>query len=205
MKLWLAVGLLTLTVIACNKSGSGNTAGTARTDAKYDPCEELRKVNPHCDWKPHWDDSGVSVNAIDGTRTEFLAIDSSDADGLDAGRLHFANLRVCFKNGKLCGGRSVGVAVAVHGIVKPISYEDNYSTSVRLKFDDEKPVSQSWGIADSHDALFPYGKERQFLIQLLRHNRLVLEFSYYEQAPRTVSFELSGLTDKMKSIGVSDY
>jgi len=145
------------------------------------------------------------VNAIDGTKTEFLSMDSVDADGMDAGRFQYANLRVCFANGRLCSGKSVGVAVEVHGIVKPISSEEDYSTSVRLKFDDEKAVSQTWGIADSHDALFPYGKEKQFLIQLLRHNKLVLEFSYFEKAPRTVSFELMGLMDKMKSEGVSGY
>jgi hypothetical protein len=82
MKLWLAVvPLLTLTLVACNKSNSGNAEGTARSDTMHDPCEELRKMDPHCGWEPHWDDTGVSVNAIDGTRTELLAIDSSDADG----------------------------------------------------------------------------------------------------------------------------
>jgi hypothetical protein len=120
--------------------------------------------------------------------------------------LHYAGLTVCFKNGKLCGGQSVGVSIDVHGMVAPLGYEEGeeYSAHVRLRFDNEKPASETWGIADSHNALFPYGHEKQFLGQLLRHSKLFLEFSYYEQAPRTVTFDISGLAGKMKSDGLGD-
>ena len=77
-------------------------------------------------------------------------------------------------------------------------YNSEYGTCVQLKFDSDKPVSQTWGISDSHDTLFPHGKEGQFLSQLTQHNKLVLEFSYYEKAARTVTFDLAGLTEKMK-------
>jgi hypothetical protein len=100
--------------------------------------------------------------------------------------------------GKLCGGKRVGVGITVHGMLASEGYESEYSTAVRLKFDDEKPMSQTWGIADSHDALFPFGREKQFLNQLMQHKKLILEFSYYQQAPRTVAFEISGLAPKMK-------
>lgn len=73
-----------------------------------------------------------------------------------------------------------------------------YDTDVRFRLDDEKPIHQTWGIADSHDAIFPFGHERQFLSQLIKHKKLILEFSYYERAPRTISFEISGLAEKMK-------
>jgi hypothetical protein len=33
----------------------------------------------------------------------------------------------------------------------------------------------------------------------MQHKKLVVEFSYYEQAPRTVTFDLSGLADKLRS------
>ncbi|MBZ5719200.1 MAG: hypothetical protein LAO03_02360 [Acidobacteriia bacterium] len=180
---------------------------TARqSETPFDPCEGLRDANPHCGWNPHWEDSGVSTNAIDGRKTEFFSMESSDADGMDFGKLHYAELRICFDNGKLCGGRHVGVAVNVHGMVEPLGYEtgQQYSTAVRLKFDDEKPVSQTWGIADSHDALFPYGREKQFLALLVQHNKLILEFSYYEKAARTVTFDISGLADKMKAANLAN-
>jgi hypothetical protein len=175
------------------------TSGGAKSQTTFDPCESLRDSDPHCGWKPHWDNSGVSTNAIDGTKTEFLSLESTDADGMDFGKLHYAELRICFENSKLCGGRHVGVGVAVHGMLASKGYESEYTTPVRLKLDDEKPLSQTWGIADSHEMLFPYGREKQFVAQLAQHNKLVLEFSYYEKSARTVTFDLSGLADKMKA------
>jgi hypothetical protein len=180
---------------------SASAAGT--TAASFDPCESLRESNPHCGWKPHWEDSGTSVNPIDGSKTEFLSMESTDADGVDFDKMHFANLRICFKDGTLCGGKTIGVGITVHGMLASVGYESEYSTPVRLKFDDDKPVSQTWGISDSHDALFPSGKEGQFLSQLIQHNKLVLEFSYYEKAARTVTFDITGLADKMKSANLA--
>ena len=175
---------------------SGNAA---KSEASFDPCESLRDTDPHCGWKAHWENSSVTTNAIDGTKTEFLSLESSDADGIDFGKLHYAELRICFENGKLCGGKHVAVGVTVHGMLSSEGYDSQYSTAVRLKLDDEKPLSQTWGISDSHDSLFPYGREKQFLGQLIQHNKLVLEFSYYEKSARTVTFDLSGLADKMKA------
>ena len=116
---------------------------------------------------------------------------------MDFGKLHYAELRICFENGKLCGGQHVGVGVAVHGMLSSVGYDSQYSTAVRLKLDDEKPHSQTWGISDSHDSLFPFGREKKFLGQLMQHSKLVLEFRYYEKSARTVTFDLSGLADKM--------
>lgn len=173
-----------------------------KSEATFDPCESVRDANPHCGWTPHWEDSGVSTSAIDGTKTEYLSMESTDADGVDFGNLHYAELRICFENGKLCSGTRVSVGVSVHGMVSSESYESEYSTAVRLRFDDEKPLSQSWGIADSHDALFPSGREKQFLTQLMQHKTFVLEFSYYEKVPRTVTFDVSGLAEKMKELNL---
>jgi hypothetical protein len=170
----------------------------ARSEANFDPCESLRATDPHCGWKSHWESSGVSTNAIDGTKTEFLSLESSDADGIDFGKLHYAELRICFENGKLCEGQHVGVGITVHGTLASEGYETEYSTPVRLKLDAERPLSQTWGISDSHETLFPYGHEKQFLDQLMKHNKLVLEFSYYEKSARTVTFDLSGLADQIK-------
>jgi len=176
-----------------------SSAAAVKSETSFDPCESLRDTDPHCGWKPHWENSSVSTNAIDGTKTEFLSLESSDADGVDFGKLHYAELRICFENGKLCAGQHVGVGVAVHGMLSSEGYDSQYSTAVRLKLDHEKPLGQTWGISDSHDSLFPYGREKQFLGQLMQHNKLVLEFSYYEKSARTVTFDLSGLADKMKA------
>ena len=128
--------------------------------APTDPCATVIESDPHCGWKPHWENSGVSVNAIDGATTEFLSLESTDADRYDYGKLDYARLRICFENGKLCGGNNVSVGVKVGGMVAPMNYERSKDTSVRLRFDDEKPVNQVWGISDSNDALFPFGHEK---------------------------------------------
>ncbi len=196
----LALFVAAIILVGC---GSGSTPQkAAEAKAEFDPCKSLRRMNPHCGWKPHWDDSGVSTNAMDGTKTEHLSLESSDADGMSAGALTFAVLRVCFENGKLCGHDIVGVGITVDGMVAPLDYEHEHSTSVRVKFDDAKPSRQTWGIADNHESLFPMGREKSFLAELLKHNKLILEFSYFEKAPETVTFELAGLAEKMKSSGI---
>jgi len=169
--------------------------------ANSDPCKELRELDPHCGWAPHWTASNHS-SPMDNVKTDFLTIDSTTADGFSAGSLSYANIRVCFEGGKLCGHGAVGVGVNVDGMVRPSS-STMYSTPVRVKFDDEKPISESWGITDDHRGLFPYGKEQRFLTQLLQHKQLILEFSYYEHAPRTVTFQLAGLEDSLNSIGIN--
>jgi len=171
--------------------------------ANIDPCEGLRDNNPHCGWAAHWDDSGVSTNEIDGRRTEFLLMESSNPDGADFGDLHYAKLKLCFDDGELCGKKTIGVGVQVHGMLASSGYDEEYSTPVRIRFDDETPMRQTWGISDNHEMLFPYGHEKQFAQEMLAHKKLIVEFSYYEHAPRTVSFDLSGLGDAMQHSGLS--
>jgi hypothetical protein len=197
----LALLVAAFVLVGCKSGSAPEKAAEAKT--AFDPCENLRRVNPHCGWKPHWDDSGISTNAIDGIKTEHLSLESSDADGLSAGALTFAELRVCFENGKLCGHDIVGVGVTVNGMVAPLDYEHEHESSVRVKFDEEKPTRQTWGISDNHESLFPRRREKPFLAELLKHNKLILEFSYYEKVPETVTFELAGLGEKMKSIGIA--
>ena len=171
--------------------------------ANFDPCEGLREQNPHCDWKAHWEDSGVSVNAIDGTKSEFLSMESLDADGIDSGDLHYAAIKLCFDNGNLCHGNIIGAGIRVHGMLASLGYESEYSTPVRLKFDDGTPKRETWGMSEDHETLFPSGHEKNFATELTQHKKLFVEFSYYEQAPRTISFDLTGLDDAMKSKGLA--
>jgi hypothetical protein len=186
------LSLLLLFGLGCSKSQD------AKPESKFDPCDHLREADPHCGWKPHWYHSEGKTNAIDGTKSDFLSLESTDADGVNFGRLQYATLRLCFENKKLCGHRAVGVGVTVNGMLQPSSGL-NYATPVRLKFDDEQAARQTWGISDDHDTLFPSGREKQFFSQLLGHNKLVLEFSYYQKAPRTITFDLAGLSDTLQT------
>jgi hypothetical protein len=196
----LLVAIASATLCGCNKfSGSGVNK---ESNTGFDPCSTLREIDPHCGWKPHWEDSGPSVNQIDGAKTEFVEMDSSDPDGEDSGDLHYAALRLCFNNGKLCHGDTIGIGVNVHGMVDPV-YDSEYSTQVRYRFDGQSPLRATWGISDNHETLFPSGHEKTFASELLKHKELVLEFSYYEKAPRTITFDLSGLDGALKVKGLS--
>jgi hypothetical protein len=174
----------------------------AQSDAPVDPCAAIREQDPHCGWKPHWDDTGALTNALDGTKTEFLSLESTDADGVDNGGLHYATLKLCFKNGKACGGNSMAIAFEVHSWVRPLDDDTRYQTTVRFRFDNEPLEKQVWTIADSRDALGP-PSAKVFFSQLLRHQKLILEFSYDERSPRTLTFDLPGLAEKMKSTSLS--
>jgi TonB family protein len=107
-----------------------------------------------------------------------------------------AKIVVCFENGKLCGHTSIGARIDVDGFVS------SDSGSVRLKYDDNQPIRQRWSGSDSHDSLFPYGRENQFLAGLLSHKRLYFEFSKYEEAPQVVTFVIEGLPDAMQKAGL---
>jgi hypothetical protein len=188
-------------LIDCN---SGERKAT-QSDATLDPCAAFLERDPHCGWKPHWDDTGAITNALDGTKREFLSLESTDADGVDYDRLHYATLRLCFQDGKPCGGESVTVGFRVHGMVRSLDDDNQYLTAVRFRFDKEQLIKEHWTIADSREAFGPPSgkKVHLFLSQLLQHEKLILEFSYDEHSPRTLTFDLPGLAERMKSAGLS--
>ena len=107
-----------------------------------------------------------------------------------------AKIVLCFENGKLCGGTSISARIDVDGFV---SSDDR---AVRLKYDDGQAIRQQWSRSDSHDSLYPSGRERQFLAGLLNHKRLYFEFSKYEEAPQVVTFVIEGLPDAMQKAGL---
>jgi hypothetical protein len=189
MKYFAILLSLLLFMAGCNNSNTSSK--------QFDPCDGLRSLDPHCGWKPHWDTLGARVNKMDGSRDQHVSVDASDADGMVAGSLHYPELRLCFHNGKLCGGSDIGVMVAGHTVIEPLDYERSHSTSVRIRFDDGRPVRQVWGISDDDRALFPYGHEKQFANELLTHKVLYVEFSYYQHSAHTVSFQLNGLQEML--------
>lgn len=108
-----------------------------------------------------------------------------------------AKIVLCFQNGKMCGGSSIGARVDIDGFVP------TDGSPVRLKYDDEPAVRQQWAGSDSHDSLFPYGRGKPFLNSLLKHKKLYFEFSKYEEAPQVVTFDVAGLADAMRQAGLT--
>ena len=152
-----------------------------------------------------WHIQDPETNPIDGTKTQFLSVGSIEGQseshyvsGLGSIPIHksTATVVLCFRNGKLCGGSSIGARVDIDGFVT------TDGSPVRLKFDDGQAIRQQWAGSDGHNALFPYGRERQFLISLLNHKKLYFEFNKYEEAPQVVTFDIAGLSDAMKQAGL---
>jgi hypothetical protein len=108
-----------------------------------------------------------------------------------------AKIVLCFRNGKLCSGDSIGARIDIEGFVS------SSEGSVRLRYDDSPPVKQNWSASDSHSALFPFGRERQFFAALLNHKRLYFEFSKYEESPQVVTFVINGLPEAMQQAGLT--
>ena len=136
------------------------------------------------------------MNALDGTRKEFLSLESANADGTDGGRLSYALLRLCFHNEKPCGENALAVAFTVNGTVQSIDDDNRYKTSVRFRFDADALKKQSWTIADSRDA---FGPTPAFILQLLQHQKLIMEFSYDQRGERTLTFDIEGLAKTMET------
>lgn len=190
--------ILMVLVVGCGKPAASDSTKTEQAASSPVPIPASTAATGPI---TNWVDLGITTNAIDGTKREHLSLESTDTLLTSVGESSHAEFTLCFEDGRLCR-EVVAVGVKVHRMVEPLSYESQTDTPIRIRFDDEKPSRQTWSIADSHDALFPFGREEQFLLQLIRHKKLILEFSYYEKAPQTLTFEIYGLDDKLKSIGI---
>jgi hypothetical protein len=153
-----------------------------------------------------WFIQDPKTNPIDGIKLQFITLGSTEGKAEDhyisgVGSMPFykstAKIVLCFESGKLCGGSSIGARVDVDGFIS------SDGSSVRLKYDDGKPSREHWAGSDNHNAIFPYGRDKQLLFNLLKHHTLYFEFSNYEEAPKVVTFEVAGLADAMKKSGLT--
>lgn len=195
--LCLYVGLFLLLVCADCTEQQGPRA-TPETKDTSTGSSRPTSVSP-------WDIQDPKINPLDGAKTQFLIAKSLEGkmeqhyiSGLGDMPLYksTAEIVLCFENGKLCGGTSIGARIDVDGFVS------SDSGSVRLKYDEGQPIRQQWSASDSHDSLFPYGREKQFFVGLLNHKRLYFEFRKYEEAPQVVTFVIEGLPDAMQRAGL---
>jgi hypothetical protein len=190
--------------------------GISKEDAQYLREENQLQTHLAVAAPAGWQSLGSSINPIDGVKTQQLF--HTQEDGIPGKEL---SLVLSFDNGRL-SSKNVGIYLEAGGMVAPASLDDEYHTPVRMRFDDGKPISQKWTITDDHKALTPctdwwsindyavspatpptpYSNGVRFLGQLLHHKKLIVEFSLYEEAPRTVTFNIDGLADEMKKAGL---
>lgn len=85
-----------------------------------------------------------------------------------------------------CKGRKRELLLATHGVVG--------DGTVRLKFDDGKPVTQQWDESDSYEALF--SRQPVALVkQLVGAKILMLEYRPFHKGPELSLFQTDGLKD----------
>jgi hypothetical protein len=70
-----------------------------------------------------------------------------------------------------------------------VGYDD---TSVRVRFDDGKPVAQSWSRSEDYHALFS-PNPRWLVTKLQASKKFYIEYHPYEKVPETLSFDVTGL------------
>ena len=93
-----------------------------------------------------WHIQDPKINPLDGAKTQFLSTGSLEGkmehhyiSGLgDCRYKSTAEIVLCFENGKLCSGTSIGARIDIDGFVS------SDSRSVRLKYDDGQPIRQRW-------------------------------------------------------------
>lgn len=186
---------------ACSKNASHSAAPEPSPASAQAEATPAPKPTPTSEWyvqKPE-------TNPIDQSTTQFLTLGSLEGQseshyisGVGDLPIHKSTAKIvlCFRNGKLCGGSSIGARVDIDGFVT------TDGSAVRLKFDDDQPLRQQWSGSDGHRSLFPYGREKPFLAGLLKHKKLYFEFSKYEEAPQVVTFDIEGLAEAMGQAGV---
>ena len=85
-----------------------------------------------------------------------------------------------------CKGKKRELLLATHGVVT--------DGTVRLKFDDGKPVTQQWDQSDSYDTLFSQ-QPVALVKQLVGAKILMLEYRPYHKGPELLLFQIDGLKD----------
>ena len=155
-------------------------------------CDSLPAPNPIAPQKPdigEWHIEEPKINAIDGTKTQMITTG-------DIG----SNLVLCFKNGKLCGSGSSGVFVT-----SPCSIigeeAASYRRQVRLRFDDEKFLVETWDITDDQRAISPEAKEN-FIASLKSHKIFAIEFGCARSDSDVIIFQIHGLQAAIDAAGL---
>jgi hypothetical protein len=138
---------------------------------------------------PSWRVEPPQVDVMDGSKRQYISTEYLGSD-----------LELCFENGRPC---SVSVAVRApgHCVVESNISGEFHERSVRLKFDDEKAIKQSWGIADNRKAIFPHS-QRAFIASLKKHKTLWVEFGCDRDDNDTVFFDIDGLEVVLHSAGL---
>jgi hypothetical protein len=140
----------------------------------------------------HWYVQEPKISPIDGTKTQMLSTETTGS-----------RLVLCFKNGKLCGGDVAGVFVTAPCWVDGgEELGTRYKRRVRLRFDTDKFLVETWDISDDHHGIIPHSP-KTFISTLKQHKSLALEFGCDRSDPGdVVIFDIQGLEAAIQSAGL---
>jgi hypothetical protein len=94
------------------------------------------------------------------------------------------------------GVRIEGESVQVIFLTNKVSPD----TEVMLRFDEEEPFTEDM-IDAGGDGMLVHSRSREFLREMIEHQRLVVRFWDWDDEPTTVIYDLAELPGRMREIG----
>ncbi len=72
--------------------------------------------------------------------------------------------------------------------------------TVRIKFDDNKPIKQRWGSSEDGTALFQSSQTISFAKDMMKHDEMVVEFTPHGKIGEQTKFNLKGLSKAIEPL-----
>jgi hypothetical protein len=166
----IGVAIITVQLLLASIGCSSASAPAPAPSAQPSPVREA-KVAPAAATEPGNWETTEKTDPMDNTKEIVLRAGSTGARG---------SLIIRFK------GKKLDVYVNTEDIV------DDESASVRIKFDDGKPVKQTWSRSTDYRAVFspdPFG----LITRLQGSKRFYIEYQPYQKVADTIIFNVAGL------------
>lgn len=159
-------------------------AGCSQVSTAPVPPQSAPEAKPEAKPKTDWNVSAPKINPMDKVSTQFVTT------------WDIVRLVLCFENGRPCGHGNAPVFVT-----SPCWIDGNeagsYHRKIRVKFDDDKPLVENWGISDDHKGLFP-PSPLAFVAELKKHKFLMVEFGCDRSDPGDViTLSVQGLQEAL--------
>ena len=145
-------------------------------------------ITPNSETKPKtdWNVSAGRINPMDNVSTQFVSTG------------YIVKLILCFENGKPCGHGNAPVFVTSPCWIEA-DEPGRYRRTIRVKFDDNKALTERWGITDDHKGLTP-PNPGAFVADLKKHKTLMVEFGCDRSDPGEVmTLLIQGLQEALDS------
>jgi hypothetical protein len=133
-----------------------------------------------------------TVDAMDGRKTSVASLHSLVGDVII--RCRGAELQ----RDLLCRRGKMDAYVATDNIV------DDQSPSVRVRFDGGQPIRETWSRSADYKGMFA-SNPRQFMAEIMKSNKFLIEYSPYQRTPQTLDFDVGGLSESVAGLEVNAF